>query len=187
MAFHVTTSNARVVHVLPKNDPFPIESRIRAAMTFADMGFRELAQAINTPNLGERTLRNIATPTFTRRTAGRLDLIAISKATGLPYEFFTLPAAAFVQALASAGDADTEADAAHEESVDEAPTTEIDDLRSQVADLAEAVLALSSGDAETALRAARSAAERAPRETAQDAASRRRHLAPAPTADQEAR
>lgn len=67
--------------------------------------FAELARIIATRNLGERTLRKIADDSDTSRAMQRLDAVAIAQATGLPVEFFTLPADDLTAAMTQAGQA----------------------------------------------------------------------------------
>lgn len=82
-------------------DP-PLGNRIRAAIAYAGLnGFEALAERIDQPGLGTKTLRNIADGT---RAARRPDLIVIAEATGLPYEFFVLPRHQLVEGFTGIAD-----------------------------------------------------------------------------------
>lgn len=90
---------------MPLVDDPPIGRRIRAAMAFAGIsGFGELASLIDQRGLRERTLRKLADDNDASRDVQRRDILAIADATGLPYEFFTLPRAELLEAVERAAD-----------------------------------------------------------------------------------
>ena len=99
--------------------------------------FGELARIVNTRNLGERTLRKIGDDSDSSRTMQRLDAIALAEATGLPYNFFALPAERLVAAIETA---DSAAPAQHER-VD---ASGLDEMRERLAALEEAVRQLAA-------------------------------------------
>jgi hypothetical protein len=70
-------------------DGFPVERRIRAAMTLAAIDFGELARRIDRPGMKERTLRGMATA-GDRQTAQPHHLRYIAEACGMSPSFFTV-------------------------------------------------------------------------------------------------
>lgn len=120
--------------------------RVKAAMALADVGWDELAQRIDQPNLGVTTLRTTAE-------FRPYVLAAIAEACGVREDFFELPLVA-----------------------DTAPDLEGDiaDLRESVGNLAQAVAMIAGGDVARAARLARDATAQSPGASPADAAAQGR-------------
>lgn len=67
-----------------------LERRIKAAMALAGLDWDGLAERIDTPNYGPKTLYNIASETFEKRSARSADLHIIGKACGVSDAFWTI-------------------------------------------------------------------------------------------------
>lgn len=73
-------------HTVRHMDAEQTRRRIKAARALAGLSVRELAERLDDPGYGERTLRKIESG---ERPVRQLELREIARVCGLPYEFFT--------------------------------------------------------------------------------------------------